>query len=382
MSSPTFKVAVVGPSRVGKTTMLNAILADTNKLLGGTSVEVALDEQTGARVRRQEGELRRAIEQREFNAAALRGTDGIVDYRVTLQSASDPAIQVPFHILDYPGRWLNPLQRPQGIARWNECEAHIKNSMMLLVPIDSAVLMESSSAQRAARYELLGVLDVETMVRAWARARNLEEHRLEPAVLVLAPLKCEKYFNDNGGNRNDGAKLRERVREVYQTMFEVLREEAQHRKIKIMYVPIDTYGCVELIDAQWIKAEDQDGVPMTDFSAHYRFRGHPPKRSVKAAGVVVQELCRCLMEGQATLEKAQQRLARARVNDLVARDNEAKGFWGTIGYHLGGERSENRLERVRTGQDIQTRERRVAALQADLQRMAELPNDPRAEEWY
>jgi hypothetical protein len=385
VSTPSFKVSVVGPSRVGKTTMVTAILADTERMLQGTALQVALDEETTRRVSLQQRDLRSAIEAKEFDSASLRGTEQPADYRMSLQSVGDETIEIPFHIMDYPGKWLNAdLRAASQLAkdRWPECEAHIKNSVMILVPIDSAVLMEASRAQeRRSVPHLLDIVNVEAAVRKWAKLRNLEEHRKEPAVIVLAPLKCEKYFNDNGGSRDDAGKLRNKVKEFYAGVLEILGQEAPDRSIRLMYVPIDTYGCVELIDAEWLVPEPGSDNTALDFVGHYRFRGNPPKLAVKAAGTVVQELCRCLVQSRAMAEvRAWTATADAHNQDLDRR-LESKGFFGTIGFYFGGEALQNRANRLASKQEIAISRRRIEQLEAEVTRIAGIPNDDRAEEW-
>ncbi|MBW0011218.1 MAG: 50S ribosome-binding GTPase, partial [Pseudonocardiales bacterium] len=244
--TPSFRVAVVGASRVGKTTLLTAILSDTHSLLAGTPVTVSMDEPTQSRVRRQEKDLRRAIEVGEFNAAALGGTQDINRYHVALQADGDESVQIPFDLLDYPGAWLDPDERSKyahAVAEWPNYLDHVRQSIMLLVPIDAAVLMEAvTPRQKAAVGELLGLLDIEDVGRKWAMARQANPY--EPAVVVLAPLKCEKYFGDNGGHGHDEARLRARVKEKYDRLLEIIAAETENRSgpVRVVYAPIDTYG--------------------------------------------------------------------------------------------------------------------------------------------
>ncbi|MGH1551561.1 hypothetical protein ACRAWF_03290 [Streptomyces sp. L7] len=42
-STPEFKIGVLGPSRVGKTSLIASILADSSRFLGGTKVTLAAD---------------------------------------------------------------------------------------------------------------------------------------------------------------------------------------------------------------------------------------------------------------------------------------------------------------------------------------------------
>ncbi|MCM2387672.1 hypothetical protein [Streptomyces albipurpureus] len=381
----SFKASMVGPSRVGKTTLLTAILAETETMLSGTEIDLVPDEETEMRIRRNRKELRRAIEAREFDSASLEGSQSMVRYNVSLRAAGDRVQGIPFSILDYPGAWLDPAERsrrPEARENWPECEAHITESLMLLVPVEAAVLMEAvTPVQRRAVADLLGFEDVEAMARKWARARNLPEHREEPAVLVIAPLKCEKYFDDNGGKGREAPRLRQLVREKYRSMLDIVLEETKNRTVRVVYAPIDTYGCVDLMEGEWTDRIDADGEASLDFKGHYRFREIPPRIKVKAAGTVMQELCRCVISGQDRVEQQQAAAAKATYNEALERKAEPKGFWGAIDYHLSGEASENKSTRLSSHKAMTTAEGRRAKLAESLRNIAMTPADPRVEEW-
>jgi GTPase SAR1 family protein len=381
--NPSFRVAIVGPSRVGKTTLITAILNETDSLLAGAPVSVSLDETTEKRVRDQQRDLRRAIEVGEFNAAALAGNQTITRYKIALQAGGDTAAQIPFDILDFPGTWLDPGYRSEhskeAVARWPEYLEHVRSSIMLLVPIDAAVLMEAATPrQKAAGNELLGLLDVESVGREWARYRNVNAG--EPAVIVLAPLKCEKYFGDNGGLGHDEARLRARVKERYEELLQIVAKETSDRvsPVRVVYAPIDTYGCVELMEATWV-TEGRHGLP--EFTAHYRFRGSPPRIRVRAAGTVMQELCRSVLAGQEKADTAAQQERQSDYDTNLARKQESKGFWGTIDYHLSGEAGQVKDGLRRSAAEIAVLEKRRAQLTEAAQKLAAVAYDARVEIW-
>lgn len=380
--TPSFRVAVVGPSRVGKTTLLTAVLSDADDLLAGTPVTVTMDERTRGRVRRQQKELRQAIDLGEFDAAALGGTQEINRYHVALQADGDESVEIPFDLLDYPGTWLDPDERakyPHAVAEWPHYLDHVRQSIMLLVPIDAAVLMEAvTPRQKAAVGELLGLLDVEDVGRKWAMGRQARPD--EPAVVVLAPLKCEKYFGDNGGHGHDEARLRARVREKYERLLEIVAAETADRPapVRVVYAPVDTYGCVELMEARW---KVLPGRQLPDFEAHYRFRGRPPRIQVKAAGTIMQELCRSIVAGQERMEAAEQGAHQRSYDAGVARKSEAKGFWGTLGYHLSGESWAVNRQIEEGSEQLARVAKRQRQLTEAAQRLVAVPYDPRVEIW-
>ena len=167
---------------------------------------------------------------------------------------------------------------------------------MLLVPVDAAVLMEpTSAAQLRAVPSILTTPEVGEVVRQWLKERNWRPD--EPALLMLCPVKCESYFDDNGGRRDEGEELLSRVRRVYADVIEAVPAEAPH--VRVVYAPVDTIGCVEILHAEWTPdPREPSGLA---FAAHYGVRW-PARQAVKGADDVLISLCKHLVAAQQRVE--------------------------------------------------------------------------------
>lgn len=246
--------------------------------------------------------------------------------------------------------------------------------MLLLVPIDAAVVMEAHTAeQKSSVPGLLEIATVTDMVSFWLKRRM--ETPDEPAVLVFSPLKCEKYFNDNGGRGTRSGELRDRVQEYYAEALEYCVEAS--RPVRVVYAPIDTYGCVQLMDSTWSRDGRSGQLAM---SGRYRVRG---KRELapKAAGIVVQELSRCLARAQEADEAERKARAGRERERKLARQAQRKGFWGTIDYHLSGEASQVARGIAGATRDLELIHRRQQELQAAVSKLSALTSDARVELW-
>src|SRR4051812_49891053 len=70
-----FMIGVVGPSRVGKTSLISAILRDSQDLLAGTAVEVqSADTATGGRLSLYRRALNGSLAARHFVSHAMQAT--------------------------------------------------------------------------------------------------------------------------------------------------------------------------------------------------------------------------------------------------------------------------------------------------------------------
>ena len=381
----SIKVATIGPSGVGKTSLITAIIDDAQRLLAGKPVSMVATDETAALVHRNRDEARSALSMGEFEAA-LQGSQDMRKYHIALRAGIGRSMEIPFDVLDYPGKWMSPASqaRQEIAAKWEDCLEHIAESVMLLLPIDATVVMEArTDEQRRAARLLLELSAVEELAREWVKYRIKTPD--EPAVLILAPLKCETYFR-GGPHSASATQLEKRVQEEYTYLLHAVREEleglgaeAARPLVRTIYAPIDTYGCVELIEAEWTPVPPSGGAGL-QLSGRYRVIP-PGVQQVRAAGVIVQELCQCILTVQNQAEAGLQRQELASLRRLEERHAERKGFWGTIKYHLGDEAVRNRTGRVDSQRKISSSADRQQEMKAAIGHLARLGRDDRVRNW-
>lgn len=295
-----FRISLLGPSGVGKTSLVTAMLAESQKILAGSGAAMRpVGLETSDAIARNQFQLDEYLLAGEFTAADFRHSGTRDSFIFTLGfDLRTPGSGISIELFDFPGGWLSARRTREDYGPlWHEARDFIVSSTILLVPVDATMLMEARTLeQRDAVRRLLAIEDVAEITREWATARR--EQSAEPALAVFCPLKCESYFADNGGTRDRSAPLRRKVEEVYHDVISAIGETAP--KASVLYAPIDTLGCVELVDADWI-SDDLSGL---ELRARYRIRGSEPKISRAGAGDLVRVLCRHLAQGAEALEKS------------------------------------------------------------------------------
>ena len=297
-----FKIGIVGPTRVGKTSLIAAILKDGQSLLQGTPASIKpFGIKTERRLIQHQKELEGSIRAGEFNSGAVSGTEESFTYELYL----DPGVEgagIRFGLLDYPGGWIDASRRPEEReGEWKRCENWMKESSVLIVPVESAVMMEADTnhRRRSAGY-ILNTVDVGNVVREWAKSRAALPH--EPALLVFCPVKCESYFADNGGLRDDSQWLFDAFQDHYHEVLKTIRGEAP--QTRLLYMPVDTIGCVEILKGDW--QEHQKQAADVVFQADYRVR-RPHRQTVKGADAVLVSLFQHLVSAKQRGESTKQR---------------------------------------------------------------------------
>jgi hypothetical protein len=367
-----YRIAMVGPTRVGKTSLVTSVLSDGQRLLKGTPVTIsAHGTPTERRIAQQQKQLKGSLHAGEFSPGALRGTQEWFEFELLLDPGEDAA-GIRLQLLDYPGEWLNPDTRRGREAEWEHCKRFMREASVLIVPIDAAVLMEASlAAHRHAWPSILTTWEVSQVVMDWAAARAA--HPDEPALLLLCPVKCETYFDDNGGTRDESAELLERVRKVYA---ETIAAAPGHART--VYLPVDTIGCVEVMDSEW--TPDPAAPETLEFAARYRVRP-PGLQTIKGADDVLVALCRHLVDARQREEQlvaGQLTVDADRARELAQRH---EGFLGNFWLWLSGERASRREHAELSGRQADEARRREAALRAVVVDLAEREPGERVHTW-
>ncbi|MFI5298549.1 MAG: hypothetical protein ACHREM_10665 [Polyangiales bacterium] len=322
-SSRKFGVAVIGPTGIGKTSIIATMLEEGQKALAGTPASLRARGETAKRVNRLNADLRGALFAGEFSTGGLKGTESKVEYELdlTVESAS-----LELRVLDFPGRWFDSARRgPQHEALWTECSDFIQRSSILLVPVDATLVMEAVRKPHAkALVDMLCMEDTHGVAYDWAKGRFARPD--EPAALILVPVKCEKYFDDNGGAGTRSDELFDRVMNpnLYGQTIKTVHEACS--RARVLYAPVDTYGCVALTKTTWHENADAPGG--FDVKSHYDATANVLRRL--GAAPILTTICEQLSSALAS-EAAVEAAAHKSIWDAAQqRARPSPGFFGGI----------------------------------------------------
>ncbi|MEV7063684.1 hypothetical protein AB0N97_12905 [Streptomyces collinus] len=334
-----YKIGLLAPSQVGKSTLIASLLSEGQRMLNReTSVQLtAADRLTRNRIALADNSVTGALKARVFQPMLMPGTSDPSWFRLLLEPRGHD-LPIRFDILDYPGGWLeNGGEGPEHEQKWSECEAFLADSSVLIVPIDSVLLMEAGAEHAALLTSHLAVFQIKQVVLRWAK--NRRERAGEPALVVFCPVKCETYLSDSGGLQDQSADLKQQVVDQFSEVLETLREAAPHASVR--YLPIDTYGCVELVSARWVPRPGAPG----DIKMEPKYRVRPPGTIArKGLEDLISLLCRQLVDSarMQSEQTAAQREATARYSREYADLRE--GFFRDLWLKVSGERG--RRERI------------------------------------
>lgn len=318
-----FKIAVIAPSRIGKTSLVTAILQDTKELLSGTPLSIKpADAKTSARINQHANQLRGSLREREFDTGAMSGTEASFEFNLLLSNPTQEDNGLNLKLLDFPGGWLPNLLHEEGSEEQRKCAAFVRQASVLLLVVDASLIMEaSSSREKRAIDTILNISETEQIVEEWTKARH--EVPNEPALVIICPVKCESYFDDNGGGRDKSEELYQKIWQFYGNLVDTIITE-DPGEVEILYVPVDTVGCVEFSHAKW--ADLDTTTPL--FIPSFCVRGLG-KQKVLGANDILLAVAKQIIRYQ---EK--QRFKAAEISDQLAekarKRADNKGFWESI----------------------------------------------------
>lgn len=244
------KIGMIAPSKAGKTSLMTAVFEDMRARLSGNGDGVLY----WADTRATQNAITRAIAEfkawmagdGDFIVPQLRGTNDVNEYRFSMSIPNGEDVErLAIDIMDYPGGLIGH----SGFT--DTVQKHIDESCALLVPIPTDMLMKWHETNGvAARREIrvnaaarcaLDVDNVVYLINEWIARRAVND---SPSQLIFVPLKCESYYDDNGGAVDRSEEVNSAVEELY---VRNLRVPVQFRKcLEIELHAVDTYGVTEL----------------------------------------------------------------------------------------------------------------------------------------
>lgn len=249
-STPIVKATMLGPRAVGKTSVMASIFSDTKEEVAGTTLYFRPNASCAGILNAKKLQLMDVINRRVSitdnpNTGAIEATNAVTSFDFEMgMKGREKTIDIS--IKDFPGEYLDSL--PDEVSRY------IAESHIIMVAIDTPYLMEEGGMYNDEKNEIGHIVSF---------FKNHTES-LKNKLILLIPLKCERYFHDN------------RIEEVSQrviTTYDPLISFCKGMNIACAITPIQTLGGVE-----FDKFVDNTGTfsKLTKLSS-YRFYSNSPQ---------------------------------------------------------------------------------------------------------
>jgi Double-GTPase 2 len=279
MAIPEYKITMLGPSGVGKTSLLTAIYEKFEQIAG--QIEITIDPESDTLK-----QIQHCLTQ--LKSLTKTNNDIVIKKGVGVRGSTDPFSfyfnmgvrgrkpSLRLHFQDYPGGWIQNRATPEQM---DEVVKFLVESVAILIPIDATAIME-----RNGKYHEL--VNLPTTVTALIKKSY--QDLTSPRLIILAPVKCEKYMKDQESTQ----KLLVEIQDQYQQLIQFFNASTLRSNIAVVVTPIQTVGNVIFLKLK----EDEYGEPNFCFCRTGINARYAPKDSEQPLKYLLQFILKLYME--------------------------------------------------------------------------------------
>ncbi len=228
------QVTMLGPSGVGKTTLLTAVYDQFEDNIGSTNLELKADEESVGIINDNLVALRSLTNVYEakgrvgiIGTEAVAGPESLRSFLFGLGKKAQPSsLQIRFR--DYPGTYH---ESTASTAERKFVKELLSQSAAVLIAIDAPALMERNGKYHDKINRPDQIKDL---------FRLAYENLDSPRLVIFAPVKCEKYLRDERST----IELLNRVRQGYNRLINYFNAETLSPNIVSVITPVQTVGSV------------------------------------------------------------------------------------------------------------------------------------------
>jgi hypothetical protein len=220
------KVTMLGPSGVGKTSLLTAMYEQFERNIGQTNLQLTPDLESAALLQERLAELKTLPDSFETKGW-MQSTEEHKSFIFEVgRKGAIPSLNL--HFQDYPGEYL---AAKSSREEKEKVEKFVRESAAVAIAIDTPALMEKNGQWH----------DTVNKPQQIANLFKRVYQELDtPRLVIFAPVRCEKYLQDEKSR----AELVKQVQEGYARLLDLFRSESLLSKVVVIVTPVQTVGTV------------------------------------------------------------------------------------------------------------------------------------------
>lgn len=317
----TAHIAMFGPTRVGKTSLLASMYHTFAAEMASTPLRLDVTPQTNAVLQRALGQLRGFPSSKGLDGGVPGSTQSRSLVFNLVHEDADDEISLNFH--DYPGGWISDNVKVEEVV------ALVEQASAVLVAIDTPALMESEGDWGQLHQLHNDPTSLASILVEERRAmkKNGIERFPGRRLILLTPLKCERYLHEQRAEE-----LITAVKAGYSRILEICASEFYKARTTIVIAPVETVGSV---DFDRLVARTDPTAPPSFDDYNFLFR----KRSVDAAYAPVhveqplRYLLSFLLAGYLEFDHRKKQLDK-KITAESSIGNDIRVMWQQLGHSI------------------------------------------------
>ncbi|MDY7007839.1 MAG: hypothetical protein SWX82_28860 [Cyanobacteriota bacterium] len=220
------KIAMMGASGVGKTSLLTAMYEQFDKTIGQTDLQLTPDEESNAVLQERLGELKGLLD--DFEATGgIEGDSEPSSFIFDLgKKGAKPSLRLNFQ--DFPGGWLSSNATSEQRQFVKEL---LENSVAILIAVDTPALMEVKGKWHELQNRPTQIKNL---------FASVYQEMKSPRLVIFAPVRCEKYMQ----NTTSASNLLRSIKEGYADLLALFRAQTLNPWVTTVVTPVQTVGTV------------------------------------------------------------------------------------------------------------------------------------------
>jgi hypothetical protein len=241
----TFSITMLGPSGVGKTSLLTSMYEQFERTIAATELSLMPDDKSETLLQERLEGLKKLATAPAVEAGVGVGNSGEVRSLTFGIGKKDEPASLHLQFTDFPGGFLAAGVSPEQRDRAYDL---VSQSYVTMVVIDTPALMEANQRWNDR---------INNPLRIGNIFQEAYQDLKHPRLVLFVPVKCEKYVQDDVLARQ----MIEKIKEEYHVTFNLFAAEVLRDFVTVAVAPVQTVGTV-VFDS----LEVRDNIP------HFLFR--------------------------------------------------------------------------------------------------------------